>query len=94
MAPVPFDTHAVIQQLEGLGFPALQAEGLSQVLQTLLASQDYATKDDIAIIRGDIRALDHRLSALNWSLGLGASLIMGLLLLEMNWLWQLMQRVH
>ncbi len=48
MPPVPFDTHAVIQELEGLGFPTSQAEGLSAILTTILASTDYATKADVA----------------------------------------------
>src|SRR5438105_3610235 len=57
MSPVPFDTHAVIQELETLGFATPQAEGLSRVLQTIFASQDYATKADITAIRTDIEAL-------------------------------------
>jgi hypothetical protein len=52
--PVPFDTHAVIQELEHLGFPTPQAEGLSHVLTQVFTSQDYATKADIAAVRADI----------------------------------------
>ena len=47
MPGVPFDTHAVIQELAHLGFPMPQAEGLSHVLAQVVASQDYATKADI-----------------------------------------------
>jgi hypothetical protein len=55
--PVPFDTHAVIQELEHLGFPTPQAEGLSHVLTQIVASSDYATKADIAAVRSDIETL-------------------------------------
>jgi hypothetical protein len=47
LPPVPFDTHAVIQQLEQMGFPTPQAEGLSAVLTQVVAGQDYATKADL-----------------------------------------------
>jgi hypothetical protein len=57
----PFDTHAVVQQLEQLGFPTPQAEGLTAILSQVVASQEYATKADIAAVRADIEAL--RLSA-------------------------------
>jgi hypothetical protein len=57
----PFDTHAVVQQLEQLGFPTPQAEGLTAILSQVVASQEVATKADIAAVRADIEAL--RLSA-------------------------------
>ena len=48
MPAVPFDTHAVVQELVHLGFPIQQAEGLSTVLVRAIGNQDYATKGDIA----------------------------------------------
>jgi hypothetical protein len=48
---MPFDTHAIIQQLEHLGFSTPQAEGLSAVLMQVVASSDYATKADITEAR-------------------------------------------
>jgi hypothetical protein len=53
----PFDTHAVVQQLEQLGFPTPQAEGLTAILTQVVASQEFATKADIAAVRADIAAL-------------------------------------
>jgi hypothetical protein len=54
MPAVPFDTHAVVQELVHLGFPLPQAEGLSAVLVRAMANQDYATKADIAAVRADL----------------------------------------
>ena len=50
----PFDTHAVVQQLEQLGFPTPQAEGLTTILTQVFAHQDFATRADIAMVRTDI----------------------------------------
>jgi len=74
MPNVPFDTHAVIQDLERLGFPLEQAEGLSHVLQTIVASTDYATKADVteASLRLEVtlEAMKGDMSHLKWGLGL------------------------
>jgi hypothetical protein len=48
---LPFDTHAVIQHLEQVGFSTPQAEGLSAVLTQVMASSDAATKADVTEAR-------------------------------------------
>jgi hypothetical protein len=62
--PVPFDTHAVIQQLEHLGFSPDQAEGLSDILTQIVANQDYATTTDILAIRADIERVRAEIDAM------------------------------
>lgn len=55
---VPFNTHEVIQELEDLGFPTAQAEGLTAVLlKTASASQEQlATKLDVAEAKAEVKA--------------------------------------
>ena len=55
---VPFNTHEVIQELEELGFPTAQAEGLTAVLlKTASASQEQlATKLDVAEAKAEVKA--------------------------------------
>jgi len=57
--PVPFNTHEVIQELQDLGFPTAQAEGLTAVLlKTAAASQEQlATKLDIAEVKTEIASV-------------------------------------
>ena len=58
MPPVPFDTHAVVQQLAQAGFPAPQAEGLMLVLTQVVASaaSAAATPADLTALRTDVRS--------------------------------------
>jgi hypothetical protein len=55
---VPFNTHEVIQELEDLGFPTAQAEGLTAVLlKTASASQEQlSTKLDVAEAKAEVKA--------------------------------------
>jgi hypothetical protein len=55
---VPFNTHEVIQELQELGFPTPQAEGLTAVLlRTAQASQEQlATKLDLAEVKAELKA--------------------------------------
>jgi len=55
---VPFNTHEVIQELQDLGFPTAQAEGLTAVLlRTAQASQEQlATKLDLAEVKAELKA--------------------------------------
>jgi hypothetical protein len=82
--PVPFNTHEVIQELQELGFPTAQAEGLTAVLlRTAQASQEQLAtmldlaelkaelKTEIATLRGELRAeiRDAKNSMLTWTIG-------------------------
>jgi uncharacterized protein YlxW (UPF0749 family) len=55
---VPFNTHEVIQELQDLGFPTAQAEGITAVLlKTASASQEQlATKLDVAEAKAEVKA--------------------------------------
>ena len=55
--PVPFNTHEVIQELQDLGFPTAQAEGLTAVLlRTAQTSQEHlATKLDLAEAKAELK---------------------------------------
>jgi len=48
----------------------------------------------MALMLSSLESLRHRLTVLTWTIGVGVSLVMAMLLLALNWLWQLMQRVH
>ena len=56
--PVPFNTHEVVQELQDLGFPREQAEGLTAVLRrTAQTSQEQlATKLDLAEVKATLTA--------------------------------------
>ena len=82
-------------------YDALREIGVSdeQALKTAEAlavpNQDIAEiRTDLATVKAHLEHLQHRISTLTWSIGLGFSLVMALLLLAVNWLWQLVQRVH
>jgi hypothetical protein len=53
---VPFNTHEVVQDLEDLGFPRPQAEGLTTVLLKTAqgAQEQLATKLDMAEVKTEI----------------------------------------
>jgi hypothetical protein len=56
--PVPFNTHEVVQELQGLGFPREQAEGLTDVLlKTAQTGQEHlATKADLQEVKAELKA--------------------------------------
>jgi hypothetical protein len=80
---VPFDTHAVIQTLEQLGFPTQQAEGLSAILTRLVAAQDYATKADVveAALKVELKieAVKGEVAWLKWMVGTNIAMTLILL---------------
>jgi hypothetical protein len=55
--PVPFNTHEVIQELQDLGFPTAQAEGLTAVLlkAAALNQEQLATKLDLAELKSELK---------------------------------------
>ncbi len=82
-------------------YDALREIGISddQALKTAEAlavpNKDIAEiRTDMAVTKTTIEQLQHRLTTMAWSIGLGFSLVLAVLLLELNWLWQLLQRVH
>ncbi len=64
MSAVAFDTLKYSKRLKDAGVPEKQAEveaeALAEVLEIRL--RDLATKDDIQTLRGEIKALDEKLS--------------------------------
>jgi ethanolamine utilization microcompartment shell protein EutS len=46
---IAFDTFETIKRLQGFGFEARQAEGVTETLKDIIASsgEDYATKNDL-----------------------------------------------
>jgi hypothetical protein len=51
-------------------------------------------RTDLAVVKSSVEHVQHRLTVLTWTMGIGVSLVMAMLLLVLNWLWQLMQRIH
>lgn len=61
MATLTFDTHAYIKKLKAVGFTEEQAEVQAETLAGLINEQ-LATKQDIELIRRDIKELEMRLT--------------------------------
>ena len=54
MAQVSFDTLKFAKNMESLGFPAVQAEGLSEEIRKSHEALDLATKRDLEDVRKDL----------------------------------------
>lgn len=63
MASLAFDTHAFVKDLTASGMPTAQAEVLARTYATLLTDR-LATKDDIALLRRDIAAMDEKFTGM------------------------------
>jgi len=53
-----------------------------------------ALEGRMTALEARMTALEGRMTTLTWGIGVGFSLVMALLLLEANWLWQILQRLH
>jgi hypothetical protein len=60
MASVIFDSHAFIKKLTAAGMPMEQAEILAEEHARLLGEQP-ATKQDIALLRAELIAMEQRI---------------------------------
>jgi hypothetical protein len=63
MATTIFDTHAFIKRLTAAGMPEAQAEILADQQSRVLGDQ-LATKQDIALLRGDLDSLRSDMTAM------------------------------
>jgi hypothetical protein len=63
MASAIFDTHAFIKRLTAAGMPEAQAEILADQQSRVLGDQ-LATKQDIALLRGDLESLRSDMTAM------------------------------
>jgi hypothetical protein len=61
MASAIFDTHAFVKRLIAAGMPEQQAEILAEEQARLLGEQ-LATKQDVALLRGDLEKLKDQLT--------------------------------
>ena len=59
MATAAFDTLQAARKLRSVGFDQPKAEALAELMQQ--RDSDLATKADIAVLKGDIAALEARL---------------------------------
>ena len=82
MATMTFDTHKYIKTLEASGIPEAQAEAIATAQQDSLQSafdyRELATKNDIALLRSDLkgfatkddlRKVETELAVLKWMMG-------------------------
>ena len=60
MATAIFDTHAFVKRLTAAGMPVEQAEILADEHARLLGEQ-LATKQDMALLRADLVAMEQRI---------------------------------
>ena len=60
MATAIFDTHAFVKRLTAAGMPVEQAEILADEHARLLGEQ-LATKQDVALLRADLVAMEQRI---------------------------------
>jgi hypothetical protein len=75
-------------------YDALLEAGASEEKARAAAEEAAQYETRLTRIDSALESLGHRLNTLTWSTGIGFSLVMAVLLLELNWLWQLLQRVH
>ena len=61
------DTHKLIAKLQQRGFSAQQAEGITEAIKEIDASQ-LASKEDITLLRHDVREV--RVSLIQWMVGI------------------------
>jgi len=76
------DTHKLIAKLQQRGFSAQQAEGITDAIKEIDASS-LATKDDIHVLRQELREL--KVSLIQWMIGIQlgyGALIIGVLALQ------------
>ena len=90
MAHAAFDTLSAAQRLEKeFGFPPKQAEGAAKLVHEHLVGT-VATKDDIAAVKGELKAeIAAVKSDLKWIKGIGAAI---LAVLVLPWLTELAAR--
>ncbi|WP_245740659.1 CCDC90 family protein [Ectothiorhodospira marina] len=72
LASVTFDTHEFIKTLEKAGFDEKQAEAVALAFKNAQREAEVATKEDIALVRSEVREMEHRLKAdlIKWMAGL------------------------
>ena len=70
MVSVPFDTHRIVKDLQDAGFDEAQAEAVVKALGDAVDRdavkpedlKDFATKQDIAELRTEMKALELRIT--------------------------------
>jgi hypothetical protein len=74
---------------------ALMLSALYDALLEAGASEAKARKaaEEAAQYEARLASLDGRLQLLQWTLGVGFSVMVALHLLSLNWLWQVLQRL-
>jgi len=75
-------------------YDALLEAGASPEAARKAAEEAALVDTRLTRVDAALESLSHRLTVLTWTIGVGISLVMAMLLLALNWLWQLMQRVH
>ena len=72
MATITFDTHAYIKKLKAVGVTEEQAEVQAETLAGLISDQ-LATKQDIELLRRDIKEVEIKISReinlIKWMMG-------------------------
>lgn len=63
MSTITFDTYRFIQTLQEAGFDQKQAVAVANAFKDASGEAEFATEDDIALVRQDIRELELRLKA-------------------------------
>ena len=59
---IPFDTHAFVKELIAAGVPENQAEVHARLMSEMVIER-LATKDDLKLLKDDLKLLEERLGA-------------------------------
>lgn len=74
MSVITFDTHKFVRRRKEAGVPEQQAEALSDAFRDAQSEAELATKQDIELLKRDIKELETKifgeLTLLKWMLGL------------------------
>ena len=84
MAAITFDTHKFVRRLTAVGVSEAQAEALSDAVREAQSEAALATKQDIELLKRDIKELETKLTGeltlLKWMLGLLLGGVLALIL--------------
>ncbi len=84
VAAITFDTHKFVRRLTAAGIPEAQAEALSDAFRDAQREAELATKQDIELLKRDIKELETKLTGeltlLKWMLGLVLGGVLALIL--------------
>jgi hypothetical protein len=62
MSTITFDTYKFVRRLKEAGLPEAQAEAIADAFKDAQGEAEFATKQDIAELRRDLKEMEMRLT--------------------------------